>query len=128
MHLKKASSASPIIMTPDVRKRRTPEVTVSWEYFGGGNLSDWQSLMEHLGFVEQFTSKNQCRRALVPVWVNIVDFLEDVAAGREPHRFDDEFQLRKYTRKTKKFYPKKKVPKGSPLRGLFANLVNAKGR
>ncbi|KAI1382119.1 hypothetical protein F4677DRAFT_16152 [Hypoxylon crocopeplum] len=100
-----------------------PKVVLDWnEYFGPGDLQDWQRLMVDLCFDEEFTSKTQCRKALKHVWVNIVDFLADIKAGCDPYRFDSESQLSRYTKETRKIYPKRLIPKGSPLRSLLANI------
>ncbi|KAI1107502.1 hypothetical protein F4804DRAFT_161907 [Jackrogersella minutella] len=112
-----------------VRELLTPTSSAEsgWRnYFGTGDLEDWRRLMVDLGLSGTFTSKTQCRKALQHVWVNIVDFLEDVKEGRQPYRFENEKALRKYTRKTKRFYPKSLMPKGSPLRSLFAKIVYTK--
>ncbi|KAI1779919.1 hypothetical protein F4818DRAFT_158578 [Hypoxylon cercidicola] len=111
------------------RDKRKEELVSDWEeYFGSGDLSDWQRLMADLGFTEEFTSKSQCRKALTHVWVNIRDFLDDNRAGREIHRFDNETQLSQYTINTGKIFPKKKVPKESPLRKLLAHIFSPGGR
>ncbi|KAI1082789.1 hypothetical protein F5B20DRAFT_484481 [Whalleya microplaca] len=108
------------------KKQRSDEikkVAQDWEnYFGSGELQDWQRLMEDLGFSENFTSKTQCRKALGGVWVNIRDFLDDVDAGRTPHRFKNEYKLAEYTRQTGKIYPRNKVDQKSPLRKLLAHI------
>ncbi|KAI1143580.1 hypothetical protein F5Y05DRAFT_157947 [Hypoxylon sp. FL0543] len=109
--------------------RPTPKVVKDWdEYFGTGDLSDWQRLVSDLGISGHFPSKTKCRKVLKHVWVNIVDFLEDIEAGREPHLFDSQNELSSYTRRTKKFYPKSMMPKGSPLRSLCAQIVNKNTR
>ncbi|KAI4867892.1 hypothetical protein F4820DRAFT_445710 [Hypoxylon rubiginosum] len=105
------------------------QIVSDWEeYFGSGDLPDWQRLMADLGFTEQFASKNQCRKALTHVWVNIRDFLDDTKAGREVHRFDNEKQLSDYTISEGKIYPKKKIQKGSPLQKLLAHIFSPRGR
>jgi hypothetical protein len=56
---------------------------------------------------------------LESVWVNIVDFLDAVTTGQPVRRFKSRKALVKYTQKHHKFFPKRKIPKGSPLRGLM---------
>ncbi|XXG94585.1 hypothetical protein Hte_000842 [Hypoxylon texense] len=105
------------------------QIVLDWEaYFGSGDLPDWQRLMADLGFTEEFTSKTQCRKALTHVWVNIRDFLDDTKAGREVHRFNNEKQLSDYTIDQKKIFPKKRIPKGSPLQKLLAHIFSPGGR
>ncbi|RYO80181.1 hypothetical protein DL766_001292 [Monosporascus sp. MC13-8B] len=110
---------------PSQSARVSPAIVRNWEqYFGAGDLQDWQRLMEDLGFDEQFNSKTKCRKALKKVWVNICDFLEAVKVGEKPYRFRSEFELAKYTRSTRKIYPRKRVKKGSPLCSLLANILS----
>ncbi|RYP70170.1 hypothetical protein DL769_005049 [Monosporascus sp. CRB-8-3] len=108
----------------------SPAIVRNWEqYFGAGDLQDWQRLMKDLGFDEQqFNSKTQCRKALKNVWVNIHDFLAAVRVGETPHRFRSEFELAQYTRSTDKIYPRKRVKKGSPLCSLLANILRQPNR
>ncbi|KAL7629408.1 hypothetical protein AAE478_000928 [Parahypoxylon ruwenzoriense] len=129
--IKSAGASNPPAVTPRGHQQQSqpPKVVVVWgKYFGPGDLADWQRLMADLGFSEQFISKNQCRKALKSVWVNIVDFLDDVKEGRLPHRFDNASQLSAYTRKTNNIYPRRLVPKGSPLRSLLAGIFNSRRR
>ncbi|KAI2629810.1 hypothetical protein GGR54DRAFT_280134 [Hypoxylon sp. NC1633] len=122
---KKAKAAAPDSSANKPRQdgRDPPKVVAAWVgYFGSGDLQDWQRLMTDLGFDEEFKSKTQCRKALRGVWVNIVDFLEDSKAGRPTERFKSERQLSKYTKETKKIYPRKNVIKGSPLASLLAGI------
>ncbi|TGJ78847.1 hypothetical protein E0Z10_g9918 [Xylaria hypoxylon] len=107
-----------------------PTVVGEWGmYMGRGGLEDWQRLMKDLGFEEEFPSKTQCRKALKTVWVNIRDFLDAVETGRPVHHFKNQYQLAAYTRKMQRFYPKKNIEKGSPLRQLLAQVkLNQGGR
>ncbi|KAI1459049.1 hypothetical protein F4805DRAFT_99570 [Annulohypoxylon moriforme] len=101
------------------------QVVLDWnKYFGSGDLSAWQQLMIDLGIPGTFKSKTQCRKALRPVWVNIVDFLQDVDEGRQTHRFASQKDLGRYTREHKKFYPKGYLTKDSPLKSLLA-MINS---
>ncbi|KAI3343185.1 hypothetical protein F4824DRAFT_133797 [Ustulina deusta] len=104
-------------------------VVVEWEkYMGQGELEDWQRLMGDLGFDEQFPSKTKCRQALKSVWVNIFDFLMAIKKGEPVHHFRTQSELAAYTKKNRKFYPKKSIPKGSPLRQLLAQIFANRGR
>ncbi|KAI0430073.1 hypothetical protein F5Y09DRAFT_242145 [Xylaria sp. FL1042] len=103
---------------------RQQAVVTEWEaYIGHGELEDWQRLMKDLGFEEEFPSKAKCRQALKTVWVNIHDFLQAVKKGEPVRRFPSQRALAQYTRTNHKFYPKKNIPKGSPLRQLLAHIV-----
>ena len=54
--------------------------------------------------------------------MNIHDFLVAVKSGQPVYHFESERALAAYTKKTRKIYPKKLVPKGSPLRKLLARI------
>ncbi|KAI1131769.1 hypothetical protein F5Y10DRAFT_45259 [Nemania abortiva] len=103
-------------------------VVVEWEkYMGLGELEDWQRLMRDLGFEEEFPSKSQCRKALKTVWVNIPDFLDAVKKGDPIHHFPSQRALAEYTREEHRVYPRKNIPKGSPLKQLLAQIFRGHG-
>ncbi|KAI0416082.1 hypothetical protein F5X98DRAFT_376062 [Xylaria grammica] len=105
-----------------------PTVAMEWEkYMGRGDLEDWQRLMKDLGFEEEFPSKTQCRKALKTIWVNIPDFLDAVKGGQPVYRFENQHQLAAYTRKWRRYFPKRNITKGSPLRQLLAQIVTNRG-
>ncbi|RYP39730.1 hypothetical protein DL767_002111 [Monosporascus sp. MG133] len=110
---------------PSQSARAPSAIVREWEqYFGAGDLQDWQRLMEDLGFEEQFNSKTKCRKALKNVWVNIHDFLAAVKVGEIPYRFRSESELAEYTISNRKIYPRKRLQKGSPLCSLLANILS----
>ncbi|KAH6646307.1 hypothetical protein BKA67DRAFT_98831 [Truncatella angustata] len=99
------------------------KVVIAWDdYFGNGDLEDWQRLMRDLGFQQEFPSKQRCRRTLRKVWVNIPDFLRAVASKQPVYRFSTQHELSEYTLKNKKLFPKDQIPDGSPLRKLLAHI------
>ncbi|KAI1428198.1 hypothetical protein F5Y12DRAFT_711515 [Xylaria sp. FL1777] len=106
------------------------KVVVEWEnYMKRGELEDWQRLMKDLGFIGEFPSKNRCRQALKTVWVNIPDFLSAMKKGEPVYHFATQRALAEYTVENHRFYPKKNIPKTSPLRQLLAQIVfNNRGR
>ncbi|OTB18319.1 hypothetical protein K445DRAFT_19877 [Daldinia sp. EC12] len=102
---------------------RVQDLEIWVDCFGTGELGDWQDMMRALGFEQEFMSKNQCRKALKYIWVNITDFLFAVATDTKPHFFANHYQLARYTLKNRKFFPKRLIPKGSPLRELFSSII-----
>ncbi|KAK7924821.1 hypothetical protein PG985_006875 [Apiospora marii] len=105
------------------KKNKKSNIVERWdEYFQSDALENWQRLMTDLEFQEYFRSKTQCRGALKGVWINIYDFLDAVKAGTHVLKFKTEAELRRYTVKTGKVYPKKHVKKGSPLATLMAHI------
>ncbi|KAH9902217.1 hypothetical protein F4778DRAFT_736792 [Xylariomycetidae sp. FL2044] len=46
-----------------MKEQSRPNIVKQWnEYFGRGDLADWQGLMRDLLFEETFSSKTQCRK------------------------------------------------------------------
>ncbi|KAI1346249.1 hypothetical protein F5Y01DRAFT_27970 [Xylaria sp. FL0043] len=125
---KKAKAANEPALQPKQRKQLA--VVIEWEkYMGKGELEDWQRLMKDLGFDEEFPSKKKCREALKSVWVNIPDFLQAIKKGQPVHHFPSQRALAAYTQEHRKFYPKKDIPKSSPLRRLLAHMtISHRGR
>ncbi|KAI0383897.1 hypothetical protein F5Y04DRAFT_287105 [Hypomontagnella monticulosa] len=119
-------SSPPLVETTlDESDSQTPEA-IGVEHFGTGEFSDWLLLMDYLGFVDEFTTIVQCQDALHHVWVNIVDFLEDITFNCRVRRFSNEHELSEYTKRTQKFYPKDVIPEYSPLRGLLASIIKTR--
>ncbi|KAI0966769.1 hypothetical protein F4678DRAFT_266062 [Xylaria arbuscula] len=109
-----------------------PKIVAAWdEYMGGNTLEDFQRLLKDLGFKDveaHYPSKNKCRQALKTVWVNIYDFLNAIKKGEPVYYFPNKHALAAYTESHRKFYPKRFIVKGSPLRQLLANIFPPKKR
>ncbi|KAI1661347.1 hypothetical protein F4813DRAFT_385880 [Daldinia decipiens] len=125
---KKITNGSSTGTTSNQAKKEIRPPAFWIRYFESGGLEGWQAMMRLLGFTETFTSKNQCRKALKYAWVNIIDFFEAISTCSRPRFFPNHYQLSRYTIRTRKFFPKKLLPKGSPLRQLFSNIVPKRGR
>lgn len=61
------------------------------------------------------------------VWVNIRDFLE-AENKLEVYHFPTEAALARYTVEAHRFFPRRKVVKGSPLTLLMANILSPRYR
>lgn len=61
-------------------------------------------------------------KALRGVWVNIRDFLETEHRPEDVVFFRTQQALAKYTVEQRKIFPKKRIPKGSPLGELMAHI------
>jgi hypothetical protein len=45
------------------KSQRQADLAVAWDdYFGGGELADWQRLLLDPGIEGEFSSKNQCKK------------------------------------------------------------------
>ncbi|CAI4216506.1 unnamed protein product [Parascedosporium putredinis] len=105
-------------------RSKKPKVQELWEnYFGEGALSDWQRLCGDLALPDDLPSKRQCRIALRRVNVNIRQFLEASSRPEGVRFFKNTRELEMFTRERDYFYPRKKIPKGSPLRALLRCLA-----
>ncbi|KAI3328930.1 hypothetical protein HD806DRAFT_266865 [Xylariaceae sp. AK1471] len=122
------SATKAYIKNKDTDAPSQRSVVVKWDnYMGEGALEDWQRLMKDLGFDETFRSKTQCKKALKTVWVNIPDFLHAIENGQPVRHFRNQWDLAKYTKKERRYYPKGQVEKGSPLRQLLAHIFTNQG-
>ncbi|KAL2060320.1 hypothetical protein VTL71DRAFT_9715 [Oculimacula yallundae] len=92
-------------------------------YFGSENkLENWQRLCRDVGIDRTLTSLNQCKKELQKVWVNIFDLIAAVHQNKIPRLFPNVSELRKYTIKSKKIFPKRKAKEGGPVRALLAHI------
>jgi hypothetical protein len=66
-------------------------------------------------------------KMLKTVWVNIPDFLEAVKNGWPVYHFPSQQALAAYTKKARRFYPKRNIQKGSPLKQLLAHIFIGQG-
>jgi|SRR5579862_972384 len=79
--------------------------------FSETDLADYQTLCRHLDITPIPDSKNECKRRLKEVNVNIVDLVQyrrDKRAGRyaeKPIIFESEEDLKEYSEKEDKIYP-----------------------
>ncbi|KAB5580816.1 hypothetical protein GE09DRAFT_1255731 [Coniochaeta sp. 2T2.1] len=97
------------------------DVVKEWnQYWGQGNLEDWQRLCQDLGIHGQLKTKDGCREAMKDIWINIHDFLQAHPKQSVTH-FPTERDLAAYTKATHKVYPRDKIEKNSPLRLLMGN-------
>ncbi|RKU46056.1 hypothetical protein DL546_002881 [Coniochaeta pulveracea] len=108
------------------KAQRQAALALAWDdYFGGGELADWQRLLHDLGIEGDFTSKRQCKKAMAGVWINICDFLA-APDKRAVHHFSTEQELSQYTLASNRCFPKQVIvdaPKGSPLKLLLAHIL-----
>ncbi|GBF64345.1 hypothetical protein TMEN_7037 [Trichophyton mentagrophytes] len=75
-------------------------------YEHGDKLSNLRLLCERY-LSETPASIKACKKALRRVHINLLDWIESQRRGDEPHVFRSENQLRHYTRKHKRYFPKK---------------------
>ncbi len=60
---KRHGGTGPPANIPRQQYQKVKKVVLDWnDYFGPGDLSDWQRLMVDLGYTEYFKSKTQCRK------------------------------------------------------------------
>ncbi|KAF5528441.1 hypothetical protein CGCA056_v000607 [Colletotrichum aenigma] len=99
------------------------ELISDWdEYFGDGDLDDWQRLCGDLGLPTDLPSKTQCRKAIRTVHVNIRQFLDAVPKPETVIFFKNVYKLAHWSRKSKKLVPKDLITRGTPMRALMREL------
>ncbi|KAI0648427.1 hypothetical protein C8Q79DRAFT_1008753 [Trametes meyenii] len=115
------------------RKRLAEWATEDFEdTFGvlANNLQGWQRLCRHLGLDEPehyLGSITDCKKALKPVFVNIIDLIDSVKMETRPKIFNSADALARYIDNTGKAYPREKA-KTSPLLSNFLIEVGPRRR
>ncbi|KAG5939810.1 hypothetical protein E4U60_000742 [Claviceps pazoutovae] len=82
-----------------------------------------QRLCQKLEIDPMPQSITACKKAINGVYVNIVDFIDCERTGEPIHKFASLGQLRKYTMKEKKYFPRKQAKRSLLLRSLLKLLV-----
>ncbi|EGO52179.1 hypothetical protein NEUTE1DRAFT_90197 [Neurospora tetrasperma FGSC 2508] len=125
-HHNSSFDSSSIIMTSKKKRPAPPQrqdVIVRWKnYFGAGDLEDWQRLCQDLGLDGELGSKTKCRTALKSINVNIWDFLDAVEVGNIPQMFLTKKELVKYTSKTGRIFPRDEAKDMGPVAALLKIL------
>ncbi|KAG6030202.1 hypothetical protein E4U19_000557 [Claviceps sp. Clav32 group G5] len=67
-----------------------------------------------------------CKKAIKGVYVNIVDFIDCERTGEPIHKFASLAHLRRYTKKTGKFFPREQAKRSLLLRFLLQVLFGRK--
>ncbi|KAF5262723.1 hypothetical protein FOXYS1_6540 [Fusarium oxysporum] len=94
------------------------------DYFKKGTLQDFQRLCADLGLPSDLPSKTKCRDALKSININIKQFLQCETKPDDVELFKNRKELIVWTRKRKAFFPRRQLPKGSPLRTLLKHMFN----
>ncbi|KAF7550717.1 hypothetical protein G7046_g7925 [Stylonectria norvegica] len=106
------------------KKMKAKNLVKEWNsYFQKGDLDDFRRLCLDLGLDGNLPSKTQCVKALEKVNVNIVQFLQSVNKPADVMFFKSRQALISYTYEWDAFYPRKAIPKGSPLRKLLRLMI-----
>ncbi|KAI0771880.1 hypothetical protein BD413DRAFT_475039 [Trametes elegans] len=92
------------------------------------DLASWQLLCTALGVKPVPDDIKSCRRQVKATHVNIVDFIEDPLSGKPVRTFKSEAQLARYTKDTKKYFPRDDINSGSLLRTLLRQIMSPQAR
>ncbi|KAI9069492.1 hypothetical protein FKP32DRAFT_1671383 [Trametes sanguinea] len=96
-------------------------VTEDFTAFWGANetrLSAWRDLCLCIGIKNVPSSIEECKKALQPIHVNLVDLVDSKRTGHPPRLFKTESDLGHYSRQTAKIFPKARA-KANPLLRQF---------
>ncbi|KAF4967850.1 hypothetical protein FSARC_4649 [Fusarium sarcochroum] len=111
--------------TPSEPANKHVSLLAQWnDYFQQGTLQDFQRLCADLGLPSDLPSKTKCREALKSINVNIKQFLQCESKPAGVKFFKNRKALARYTMKNSAFFPRRKLPKGSPLRTLLKEMFN----
>ncbi|CAM1506955.1 Fc.00g065960.m01.CDS01 [Cosmosporella sp. VM-42] len=107
------------------KKKKGKDLVEQWnDYFQKGTINDHQRLCRDLGLDDDLPSKTQCVKALKAVNVNILQFLNCDNKPDGVILFPSHSALVGYTVNNGMFYPRKIIPKGSPLRTLLKVMIH----
>ncbi|KAJ4271843.1 hypothetical protein NW762_000551 [Fusarium torreyae] len=109
--------------TPSEPANKHASLLAQWnDYFQQGTLQDFQRLCADLGLPDHLPSKTKCREALKVINVNIKQFLQCANKPAGVKFLKNRKALVRYTKKNGAFFPRRTLPKGSPLRTLLKQM------
>ncbi|KAL1863185.1 hypothetical protein Plec18170_000015 [Paecilomyces lecythidis] len=85
-------------------------------------LQCWQNLCAELQ-IDVFDSIRKCKMALSKVYVNLVDLLDSRADGTVVKKFKTLKELRAYTGKTGRYFPRNKAKEEGFIKVLLKHIV-----
>jgi len=92
------------------------------------NLTSWQALCAKLGMSPVPEDLKACRKAVRRTHVNLVDLVDIFDTPEIAHIFPSVGALSKYTKESKKFFPRDNVHAGSLLKFLLRQIRNPNAR
>ncbi|KAI8719085.1 hypothetical protein NCS52_00688900 [Fusarium sp. LHS14.1] len=114
------SSTAPPDSESDSKPKRKAKLAAQWStYIQKGTLEDFQRLCADLGISGDLGSKTKCRKEIKSVNVNITQFLQSKNKPEDVKFFKNRYALVQYTRRTDSFFPRRRIPKGDPVRDLL---------
>ncbi|RGP62383.1 hypothetical protein FLONG3_10243 [Fusarium longipes] len=114
-----------INLTPTASSESSRRVSLmeKWnDYFQRGTIHDFRRLCVDLDLPGDLPSKTKCRAAIKTVHVNINQFLDCDNKPDDVRFFKSRSALIRWTKKKKAFFPRRNLPKGSPLRTLLERM------
>ncbi|KAF8599061.1 hypothetical protein BDV93DRAFT_560715 [Ceratobasidium sp. AG-I] len=88
------------------------------------DLSAWQNLCRVLQFPSVPGDLDLCRQLVDSTFVNIVDLIDTGATGQPIRHFGSEEELSRYTKITRKFFPRNNIKAGSLLKFLLRRIFS----
>ncbi|KAM0342781.1 hypothetical protein ACHAPU_009273 [Fusarium lateritium] len=112
-------------LTPSTSSNKKVSLLQQWnDYFQKGTLQDFQRLCADLGLPNDLPSKTKCRQELKSINVNIKQFLGCNNKPDEVRLFESRKALIRWTAKNNAYFPRRRLPQGSPLRTLLKQMFN----
>ncbi|KAJ1309459.1 hypothetical protein OPQ81_006235 [Rhizoctonia solani] len=88
------------------------------------DLASWQNLCRAMRVTNIPDTLSACKKLVDTIYVNLVDLVDMPNTGKEVRLFETEEALSKYTKRTKKVFPKLDARAGGLLRHLLRSIVN----
>ncbi|KAH7318019.1 hypothetical protein B0J17DRAFT_686588 [Rhizoctonia solani] len=87
------------------------------------NLASWQNLCRAMKVTNIPDTIARCKKLVNTIYVNLVDLVDMPNTGKDARLFETEQALSKYTKRTKKVFPKHDARAGGLLKHLLRSIV-----
>ncbi|KAF9442695.1 hypothetical protein P691DRAFT_680939 [Macrolepiota fuliginosa MF-IS2] len=93
------------------------------------NLNGWHAMMTHMGVDPLPETVAECKKIVKRLFVNLVDLVDARGDPTQQVRlFNSEVALSKYTRKSKKIFPRDEAKAGGILKFLLRQIMRPRQR
>ncbi|CAE6420283.1 unnamed protein product [Rhizoctonia solani] len=88
------------------------------------DLASWQNLCRAMRVTNIPETISRCKKLVATIYVNLVDLVDMPNTGKEARLFETEGALSKYTKRTKKIFPKHDAHAGGLLKHLLRSIIH----
>ncbi|KDN37439.1 hypothetical protein RSAG8_10174, partial [Rhizoctonia solani AG-8 WAC10335] len=88
------------------------------------DLASWQNLCRAMKVTNIPETLSACKKLVKTIYVNLVDLVDMPNTGKDVRLFETEETLSKYTKRTKKIFPKHDARAGGLLKHLLRSIIH----